>query len=233
MPGHIHRVIVSIGGGHATGVVEAGLQIKKSLNELFPSTKVTIVNLDDKATPTDRSYTNKDYNFKQVYDDLVGSEHLAGQAFVNGDKFEDGSQDPLELVLFCGCYALYDNKINDLAHLKVFLDSDGDTRLINLIKQNGIANGEELSILLTDYMDHLRIEMQKYIAPTRANADLIIPCSNDRTGYAIITDGIVKIMEDIRGSGTISNAASRLFPLLVDFEAERMDVEKERYYDLS
>ena len=69
-------------------------------------------------------------------------------------------------------------------------------------------------------MDHLRIEMQKYIAPTRANADLIIPCSNDRTGSAIITDGIVKIMEDIRGSGTISNAASRLFPLLVDFEAD-------------
>ncbi|QLG71841.1 hypothetical protein HG535_0C01900 [Zygotorulaspora mrakii] len=228
MPGHIRRVIVAIGGGHATGVMEAGLQIKKSLNKLFPSTTVTIIDLDSKATTPIRTYTNKDYDFDQVYEGLVNTECLGDTA-----PSDDSSHDSLELVLLCGCYALFDPKINSLTHLKVFLDSDGDTRLINLIKLNKISDGDQLAVLIAEYMEHLRVEMQKYIAPTRANADLIIPCSNDLTGYAIITDGIVKIMEDIRGNGDSSNAASKLFPLLVDFEAERMDVQKERYYDLS
>lgn len=232
MAGHIQRVIVSIGGGHATGVLEVALQIRKSLAKLFPTTNIKVIDLDEESNVKPRCYSNKDYDFKQVYQTLTGSENIA-KAVTIKNATDANSYDPIELVLLCGCYALYDNKINDIAQLKIFLDSDGDKRLINLINLRKISTGQELSELLTEYMDHLRVEMQKYITPTRANADLIIPCTNDSTGCAIITDGIVKVVEDIKGNGNVSNAASKLFPLLVDFEAERMDLEKERYYDLA
>lgn len=231
MTGHIQLVIVSIGGGHATGVVEAGLQIKESLAKFFPHTNIRVIDLDKERHLSPKCYSNKDYDFKELYRNLTESEHFSKTVPIKYPS-DANSYDPIELVLVCGCYALYDDKINSLAQLKVFLDSDGDRRLINLINAKKISTGEELSALLTEYMDHLRVEMQKYIAPTRANADLIIPCTNDNTGCAIITDGIVKVVEDIKGRGNLSNAVPKL-PLLLDFESERMNVEKERYYDLA
>ena len=64
----------------------------------------------------------------------------------------------------------------------------------------------------------------------RTNADIIIPSANEALGIAIIVDGIVKIVEGYKGGkGT---DAKKLFPQL-DFNLERMEMEKERYYDLS
>lgn len=232
MAGRIQLVIISIGGGHATGVMNVGLQIKDSLARIFPHTKIRVMDLDAMADAKPRCYSNKDYDFDNVYRELTESQNFAKTVPIKSAS-EANSYDPIELVLLCGCYALFDEKINSLAQLKVFLDSDGDKRLINLIRQRNVTSGQELAELLAEYMDHLRIEMQRFIAPTRANADLVIPCANDSTGCAIITDGIVRVVQDIKGNGSRSNTASHPVPLLLDFEAERMDVQKERYYDLA
>ncbi|AQZ16052.1 DAS2 (YDR020C) [Zygosaccharomyces parabailii] len=225
----IRQIIVSIGGGHATGVVETGLKIKRSLNDIFPSTNIRVINLDKSDPDKTKQYSYKDYNFSEIHDELSGSGQRRPSII---DTEEADVKDPVEIVLLCGCYALYDEHINHLAQLKIFLDSDGDKRLINLIREKRISTREQLSELLTEYMDHLRLEMQKYIAPTRAHADLIIPSNFDGTAREIIVDGICKVVEALKGSDTPPSLA-RLSPLLVDFEAERMDVEKERYYDLS
>lgn len=232
MAGRIQLVIISIGGGHATGVLGVGLQIKESLSKIFPHTMIRVMDLDKLASVKPRFYSNKDYDFERVYRELTESKHFAETVPIKNAS-DANSHDPIELVLLCGCYALYDEKINSLAQLKIFLDSDGDKRLINLIKLRNVTSKDEFAELLTEYMDHLRVEMQKFIAPTRANADLVIPCSNDGTGCAIITDGIVRVVQDIQGNGSLTNSSSNSVPLLLDFEAERMDVERERYYDLA
>lgn len=223
------QIIVSIGGGHATGVVETGEEIKRSLNNLFPSTNVRIINLDRLDSNTPRQYNYKDYNFDRVYDELCGAGQKRSSIVGN---VESHTQEPVEIVLLCGSYALYDNKINETVQLKIFLDSDGDKRLINLIRQKCITTREQLAELLTEYMDHLRVEIQKYIKPTRAQADLIIPSNFDTTARDIIVDGICKVVEAIKGNQSPPSIA-KLSPLLLDFEAEAMNVEKERYYDLS
>lgn len=232
MTGHVQLVIISIGGGHATGVMEAGLQIKESLAKIFPHTEIKVIDLDSRIDEKHRLYTNQDYDLDAVYRQLTENRHSTKAVAIKSAD-DANSSDPIELVLLCGCYALYDDRINDLAQLKVFLDSDGDKRLINLIKLKKITTGEELSELLAEYMDHLRVEMHKFIGPTRANANLIIPSSNDNTGCAIITDGIVRVVQDIKGNGNHSSSFLSRSPLLLDFEAERMNVEKERYYDLA
>lgn len=232
MTGQIQLVIISIGGGHATGVMEAGTQIKQSLVKIFPHTNIRIIDLDALSDRKPKYYSHKDYDFDAVHRQLTEGGHFTKTVAIKNAN-DANSSDPIELVLLCGCYALYDERINNLAQLKVFLDSDGDKRLINLINLRKIATGEELSELLTEYMDHLRVEMHKFIGPTRANADLIIPCTNDNTGCAIITDGIVRVVQDIRGSGHHTHSFAKQSPLLLDFEAERMNVEKERYYDLA
>lgn len=232
MAGQVQLVIISIGGGHATGVIEAGLQIKNSLAEIFPHTRIRMIDLDAMSDGKPKSYSNKDYDFDAVYCELT-KEKQDGRTVTIKSTLDANSGDPIELILLCGCYALYDERINNIAQLKVFLDSDGDKRLINLINLRKVSTGDELSELLAEYMDHLRVEMNKYIGPTRANADLIIPCTNDNTGCAIVIDGIVRVVQDVNGSGHHTTLTSKQYRLLLDFEAERLDVEKDRYYDLA
>ncbi|CAR22132.1 PRK domain-containing protein [Lachancea thermotolerans] len=207
------RIIVSIGGGHLTDIHKAILQIKDALLEAFVNTEVVLVDLDKSLKKGPLTHTDQDYDFKQVSARLCSA------------------QDPnvWEAVLVCGAYALFDPTINELCHLKVFLDSDGDRRLIDLINRRSAKTPELLAALIKDYMENLRPEMHKYIEPTKAHADLIIPNSSENVGPAIIVDSIVKIVEDSKG-GIVR--PRKLFPHL-DFQAESLDIEKEKYYDLS
>lgn len=207
------KIIISIGGGQVTGVRETALQIQENLHQLFPYIKVSVIDLDEMANIESKKYTDKDYDFNAVYDTLITK-----------PKHES-----LEIVLLCGSYALYDANINNLSKLKVFLDSEGDKRLINMIRSKNVNTPERLDSCITEYLDHLRPEMNKYIEPTRAHADVIIPSSNESIGSAIIVDGVVKIIEDKKGG---IDHKRKLFPQL-DFQLERLNVEKDRYYDLS
>lgn len=207
------RIILSIGGGHVTGIRETVSYIKVALSEAFVNTQISVVDLDQLLEDKPRSFSDKDYDFEQIYQQLSSQQDT----------------DQWEAVLLCGAYALFNDKINQLSQLKVFLDSDGDKRLIDLIHRRNATTPEKLTVCIDEYMDHLRPEMQKFIEPTKSRADLIIPSSSGSVGSAIIVDSIVKIVQDNKGG---SSQTRKLFPHL-DFQAERLDIEKEKYYDLS
>lgn len=204
--------MVNIAGGHNTGVREITSLIKTQLEGNFKH-RVKIIDIDDKAK-TPMKYNDNDYDFQSIAQEILN---------------QDSGSEPT-ILLVCGCYSLYDAKICDLSSLKVFLDSDGDRRLINLINSEKVATGKDLEVCINKYLDYLRPEMNKFIEPSRTNADLIIPSSNEKLGAAMIVDGIVKVIENNRGCDSSPHRA--LYPHL-DFTLERMEIEKERYYDLT
>ncbi|EDO19262.1 hypothetical protein Kpol_1036p4 [Vanderwaltozyma polyspora DSM 70294] len=219
------KIIVSIGGGHATGSVELANVIRQSLVKKYKQSDIRIIDLDSKVDKLNRKYSNADFDFESLYVELTTNDKD------NVGKNEQGD-DPCEIIFVCGCYSLYDEKIRSISKLKVYLDSDADKRLINLIQFNKIETPTELSGLLSEYMDNLRDEMIKHIEPTRVYADLIIPYTNETIGSAIMLDGISKVIEELKGNDKVINLEHNKIPLL-NFEAERIDVQKSRYYDLS
>ncbi|CEP61203.1 putative uridine kinase DAS2 LALA0_S02e09054g [Lachancea lanzarotensis] len=213
------RIIVSVGGGHTTEIHRTVLHIQKALLEAFVDTAVVIADLDSTfKSDGERKYSDLDYDFEQILERVKGADVLQ----------------EWEVVLVGGRYALFDSRINKLANLKVFLDSDGDSRLIDLIqrRQLQLQGAEKLAVLIQEYLSGLRPEMHKYIEPTRAHADLIIPSHSETVGADILVDSIVKIVEESKGGGVAMHTPARLFPQL-DFQAESLDLEKEQYYELS
>lgn len=205
-------LIISLAGGHATGVVKVAKKLQESIAKFFGNTTVTIIDLDAIAKSTaERTYSALDIDFDELCFDLKNITH-----------------DGIDIIIICGCYALYDKRINNLSKLKVFLDSDADKRLVNLILGERADTPELLSALIAQYMDRLRPEMTKYIEPTITNADLIIPYENEEVGFQIILDGVIKVIEQIDGDRRQHTSTP-----VWDYENERMDVQKERYYDLS
>ncbi|AMD21599.1 HFL257Wp [Eremothecium sinecaudum] len=207
------KVLISIAGSRSIGVYKTGLKIKERLSLLFPY-DIIVLDLDSMTKSKVKSYSNEDYDFQTIIETI------------------SAPSNKLQIVLLCGSYALYNKDINDAARVKVFLDSECDNRLINLIKTTGVKDKNDLSLILSQYLDVLRPEYLGYIQPTKAVADIIIPSTNESIGTDIIIDGIVKAVEDIQGTRTVKQHGKKLFPQL-DFQLERMDLEKERYYDLS
>ncbi|CAI4974148.1 BAD_collapsed_G0009060.mRNA.1.CDS.1 [Saccharomyces cerevisiae] len=223
------RIVISIGGGHATGVGAIALDLQNTFKSLYNSINIRVINLDNMIEGNIKSYNNNDYDFDNILN-LVYEKHAVTS---QNDMIQHDYEDPIDLIIVCGCYALYDKRINEISQLKVFLDSDADKRLISLIKKKNVGNNEQLAQLITEYMDHLRPEMQQYIEPTRTFADLIIPSTNENLGRAVLVDGIVKAIEDTKSQIEGNNTNNKIRPRLWDFEAETMDLEKDRYYDLS
>ncbi|CAI4325069.1 AAC_HP2_G0008680.mRNA.1.CDS.1 [Saccharomyces cerevisiae] len=223
------RIVISIGGGHATGVGAIALDLQNTFKSLYNSINIRVINLDNMIEGNIKSYNNNDYDFDNILN-LVYEKHAVTS---QNDMIQHDYEDPIDLIIVCGCYALYDERINEISQLKVFLDSDADKRLISLIKKKNVGSNEQLAQLITEYMDHLRPEMQQYIEPTRTFADLIIPSTNENLGRAVLVDGIVKAIEDTKSQIEGNNTNNKIRPRLWDFEAETMDLEKDRYYDLS
>ncbi|CAI4910539.1 ANL_HP_G0182940.mRNA.1.CDS.1 [Saccharomyces cerevisiae] len=223
------RIVISIGGGHATGAGAIALDLQNTFKSLYNSINIRVINLDNMIEGNIKSYNNNDYDFDNILN-LVYEKHAVTS---QNDMIQHDYEDPIDLIIVCGCYALYDKRINEISQLKVFLDSDADKRLISLIKKKNVGSNEQLAQLITEYMDHLRPEMQQYIEPTRTFADLIIPSTNENLGRAILVDGIVKAIEDTKSQIEGNNTNNKIRPRLWDFEAETMDLEKDRYYDLS
>lgn len=223
------RIVISIGGGHATGVGAIALDLQNTFKSLYNSINIRVINLDNMIEGNIKSYNNNDYDFDNILN-LVYEKHAVTS---QNDMIQHDYEDPIDLIIVCGCYALYDKRINEISQLNVFLDSDADKRLISLIKKKNVGSNEQLAQLITEYMDHLRPEMQQYIEPTRTFADLIIPSTNENLGRAVLVDGIVKAIEDTKSQIEGNNTNNKIRPRLWDFEAETMDLEKDRYYDLS
>lgn len=223
------RIVISIGGGHATGVGAIALDLQNIFKSLYNSINIRVINLDNMIEGNIKSYNNNDYDFDNILN-LVYEKHAVTS---QNDMIQHDYEDPIDLIIVCGCYALYDKRINEISQLNVFLDSDADKRLISLIKKKNVGSNEQLAQLITEYMDHLRPEMQQYIEPTRTFADLIIPSTNENLGRAVLVDGIVKAIEDTKSQIEGNNTNNKIRPRLWDFEAETMDLEKDRYYDLS
>lgn len=223
--------LVNIAGGHATGIGDLSIQIEKKLIDAFPEAKIQIINLDQSSRVANgpKYYSYKDYDFDTLYNKILGLKNTVE----NGTPLSSKDDKIRVITILCGCYALYDKRINKLSDLKVFLDSDADKLLINLIKKRNCTDPKELSSLLNEYMDHLRVEMDRYIQPTRAFADIIIPSKNETLGKEIVVNGIFQLVnsKDVTCHSLLTTPHTD--QPLWDFQGERMDVEKSRYYDLS
>ncbi|EMG47819.1 Uridine kinase [Candida maltosa Xu316] len=83
---------------------------------------------------------------------------------------------PQKILIVHGLYALYDKELRDMSHIKVFIDSDPDTRLIRWIRRDVLKNNiDTLEGVINAYLLGARSEMSDFIFPTKEFADVIMP----------------------------------------------------------
>ncbi|XP_046587504.1 uridine-cytidine kinase isoform X3 [Neodiprion lecontei] len=100
---------------------------------------------------------------------------------------------PADVVLFEGILVFYFPEIRELFHMKLFVDTDSDTRLARRVPRDIKERGRDLDYVLNQYMNFVKPAFEEFCLPTKKFADVIIPRGADNT---VAIDLIVQHIRD-------------------------------------
>lgn len=85
------------------------------------------------------------------------------------------------VIIIEGIYALYDPRLLEMMDLRVFVDTDLDICLARRLTRDILYRGRDLAGGLKQWEKFVKPNAVKFVAPTMANADLVIPRGLDNT----------------------------------------------------
>ncbi len=80
-----------------------------------------------------------------------------------------------DVIILEGIFALYYARLLGLADLKIYVDTDPDLRLTRRIRRDIQDRGYDLGRVLDMYLETVKPSHEAFIAPTKKNADFIVP----------------------------------------------------------
>ena len=95
---------------------------------------------------------------------------------------------PAPIVVVEGIFVFYFEEVARLLDLKVYIDAKEHIKLQRRIVRDRIERGYDLEDVLYRYTEHVAPTYEKYIAPYKNDADIIIPNNNHfERGLEVIT----------------------------------------------
>ncbi|CDW54832.1 uridine cytidine kinase 1 1 [Trichuris trichiura] len=79
------------------------------------------------------------------------------------------------VLIFEGILAFHKREIMDIMDLKIFVDTDADTRLARRLQRDILERGRDINGVLDQYTSFVKPAFDSFIAPTMRYADIIIP----------------------------------------------------------
>lgn len=81
----------------------------------------------------------------------------------------------LDFIILEGLYTLYNQEINNLASLKIFIDTDLDECIIRRIMRDTKDRKRPIDTIIERWRKVVRPMYKLYVEPTKFNSDIIIP----------------------------------------------------------
>ena len=179
--------IIGIAGGTGSGKTT----VVRKLIERLPKGEVTVIPLDSyyndssSVPPEERQKINFDHPNAFEWPLLI--KHL--QELKEGRAVEQPIYDyitstrqketihvePSDIIIVEGIMTLHHPELRDEMDLKVFVDADGDDRLIRVIKRDIVERGRTIEAVIERYQRVLKPMHEQFIEPCKRFADVIVP----------------------------------------------------------
>lgn len=196
-------VIIGIAGGTGSGKTT----VVRKIMERLPKSEVGIISQDNYYKDSshvpveDRQKINFDEPAAFDWDLLL--KHLMdlkqGRAiemptysYLTCSRNEETIHlDPHEVVVIEGILVLSDPRLRNIMDIKVFVDADGDDRLIRVISRDCIERGRTPEAVIDRYQRVLKPMHQLHIEPAKKFANIIVPeGGHNEVAINLITDYI-------------------------------------------
>jgi uridine kinase len=89
---------------------------------------------------------------------------------------------PRQIIIVEGILIFADAALRDLMDMKVFVDTDDDTRFIRRLKRDVAARGRTMDSVIDQYLNTVKPMHLEFVEPTKRYADIIIP----RGGHNVV-----------------------------------------------
>jgi uridine kinase len=80
-----------------------------------------------------------------------------------------------DVIVIDGILLLSDERVRELADIKVFVDAEPDTRLIRRIERDMASRGRPLEEILDQYLTTVQPMHLQFVEPSKRYADIIVP----------------------------------------------------------
>lgn len=121
--------------------------------------------------------------------------HIPSYNYVRNSRNEDTQIIyPADVVLFEGILVFYLKEIRDMFHMKLFVDTDPDTRLSRRVLRDTRDRGRDIEQILHQYTSLVKPAFEEFCLPTKKYADVIIPRGADNT---VAIDLIVQHIQEL------------------------------------
>ncbi|WP_151737672.1 uridine kinase [Paenibacillus tengchongensis] len=182
-------LIIGIAGGTGSGKTTVARSV---IERLGTGDKVTFISQDNyykdhsSLSMEERSAIN--YDHPLAFDNELLIEHLeclkSGQTafapvydFTVHARFTDRTVElkPNNIVIVEGLHVLSDEQLRGQLHIKVFVDTDPDVRILRRVLRDIEERGRTIRSIHTQYLTTVKPMHEAFIEPSKKYADLIIP----------------------------------------------------------
>jgi len=188
--------IIGVSGGTASGKTSVCDLIIKELETSSKDhhRRVALISQDCFYKSLDDTQVNvHEYNFdhpdafdwklmEETLEDLTTGKAVKVPIYdfvTHSRKTESTTVMSVDVVVVEGILAFYEPAVRDLMKMKVFVDTDADTRLARRILRDIQERGRDLKGVLHQYQKYVKPSFDEYILPTKKYADVIIPRGAD------------------------------------------------------
>lgn len=194
-------ILIVIAGGSASGKTTVVNKIHKVLGD----SDLIVIRHDDyykdqSDIPFDKRHqTNYDHPSSLENDLLIENlkKLLNNQAidkpiydFVTQNRKEEKEHiEPKPIIILEGILSLEDERIRNLADIKVFVNCDDDLRFIRRLQRDTKERGRSIEWIINQYLTTVRPMHHLFVSPSIRYADIIIP--NDYK-HTVGTDMLIR-----------------------------------------
>ncbi len=180
-------VIIAVAGGSSSGKTTVVDKILGNLGDM----PIVVIKHDDyykdqsDMTMEERRKVNYDHPF--ALDNDLFYEHL--MKLIAGETIEKPVYDfvaltrsaktelikPAKIIILEGILVLEDERIRNLADIKIFVEADDDLRFIRRLLRDTKERGRTLESVIDQYLSTVKPMHYAFVKPTKRYADIIIP----------------------------------------------------------
>jgi uridine kinase len=202
----VPSLVVAIGGGTGAGKTTVAKQVTAGVEQ------VTTLPLDnyyrDRSGVPMAERRRINYDHPDAFDWPLVREQVdalcAGRSvempqydFTVHDRTDERvTVEPGEVLVIEGILALYDDQLGERLDLKLYVETDADVRILRRIRRDVVERGRDLEGVIDQYLTTVKPMHERFVAPTKKEADLVIPEGANDTAVELLRERVLDVTTD-------------------------------------
>jgi uridine kinase len=201
----MNTVIIGIAGGTGSGKTTLATEIRAHFGGNIPViSHDSYYRAQDSLSAEERTKIN--YDEPDAFETELLTEHI--RRLKVGERVHIPKYDytrhtraaeteeiiPCGVIILEGILIFSDPDLLDLIDIKIYVDTEADIRILRRVKRDMAERGRSFDSINDQYLTTVRKMHERYVEPTKWNADIIIPNGTNPVALDMICEKIAKLM---------------------------------------